>query len=114
MMKQSDLYRTTGGWEFMRFPGGNPTDGKLSAERQATCAACHGKPKRPRFRFQRISQVKLDLLIGREAPNRMCRIEATLVIRIGVPPWDHARSPLRRNVSGKHRDHNKQPRYSHE
>jgi hypothetical protein len=45
MVKQSDLYRTTGGWEFMRFPGGNPADGKLTAERQATCAACHGKRK---------------------------------------------------------------------
>src|SRR5882757_8624427 len=45
MVKQSELYRTTGGWEFMRFPGGNPTDGKLTAERQAACAACHANRK---------------------------------------------------------------------
>src|SRR6476646_1539743 len=41
MVKQSDLYLTTTGWGFMSFPGGNPADGKLTAERQAACAACH-------------------------------------------------------------------------
>jgi hypothetical protein len=51
MLKQSELYRTTGGWEFMSFPGGNPTDGKLTAERQAACAACHGKRKDHDFVF---------------------------------------------------------------
>src|SRR5882757_528267 len=45
MVKQRELYRTTGGWEFMSFPGGNPTDGKLTAERQAACAACHANRK---------------------------------------------------------------------
>jgi len=45
MVKQRELYRTTGGWEFMSFPGGNPTDGKLTAERQATCSACHSNRK---------------------------------------------------------------------
>jgi hypothetical protein len=43
MVKQSELFRTTAGWRFMSFPGGNPTDGKLTVERQAACAACHAK-----------------------------------------------------------------------
>jgi hypothetical protein len=43
MVKQSQLYRATTGWEFMSFPGGNPADGKLTVERQETCAACHAK-----------------------------------------------------------------------
>lgn len=43
MVKQGQLYRATAGWEFMSFPAGNPADGKLTAERQATCAACHAK-----------------------------------------------------------------------
>jgi hypothetical protein len=43
MVKQSQLYRATTGWEFMSFPSGNPADGKLTVERQATCAACHAK-----------------------------------------------------------------------
>ena len=51
MVKQSELYRTTGGWEFMRFPGGNTTDGKLTTERQAACAACHAKRKDHDFVF---------------------------------------------------------------
>jgi len=45
MVKQSELYKTTGGWEYMSFPGGNPADGKLSAERQASCATCHANRK---------------------------------------------------------------------
>ena len=45
MVKQSELYRTTGGWKFMSFPGGNPAEGKLTAERQATCSACHSNRK---------------------------------------------------------------------
>jgi hypothetical protein len=45
MLKQSELYRTTGGWEFMSFPGGNPAVGQLTAERQARCAACHANRK---------------------------------------------------------------------
>lgn len=43
MVKESERFRATGGWRFMSFPGGNPADGKLSAERQAACAACHAK-----------------------------------------------------------------------
>lgn len=45
MVRQSELYKTTGGWEYMSFPGGNPADGKLSAERQASCATCHASRK---------------------------------------------------------------------
>ena len=51
MVKQSELRRTTGGWEFMSFPGGNPTGGKLTAERQAACAACHANRKDHDFVF---------------------------------------------------------------
>lgn len=43
MLKQSELYRTTGGWRFMSFPNGNPANGNLTVERQAGCAACHAK-----------------------------------------------------------------------
>jgi len=51
MVKQSELYRTTGGWEFMSFPGGNPTNRNLTAERQAACAACHANRKDHDFVF---------------------------------------------------------------
>src|SRR5215469_11103791 len=34
MVKQSKGDGARGGWEFMSFPGGNPTGGKLKAERQ--------------------------------------------------------------------------------
>jgi hypothetical protein len=51
MAKQRELYRTTGGWEFMSFPGGNPTAGKLTAERQAACAVCHADRKDRDFVF---------------------------------------------------------------
>jgi hypothetical protein len=51
MVKLAELYRATGGWEFMSFPGGNPTDGKLTAERKAACAACHANRKDHDFVF---------------------------------------------------------------
>jgi hypothetical protein len=51
MVKQSELHRTTGGWEFMSFPGGNPTNGNLTAERQTACAACHASRKDHDFVF---------------------------------------------------------------
>jgi len=51
MVKQSELYRTTGGWEYASFPGGNPTDGKLTAARKAACAACHANRKDHDFIF---------------------------------------------------------------
>lgn len=43
MVKESERFRTTAGWKFMSFPGGNPAEGKLTVERQAACAACHAK-----------------------------------------------------------------------
>ncbi len=51
MVKDSERYRATGGWEFMSFPKGNPSDGRLTAERQATCSACHAKRKDHDFVF---------------------------------------------------------------
>jgi len=41
----------TGGWEFMSFSGNDQAHGKLSAERQATCVACHSRRKDNDFVF---------------------------------------------------------------
>lgn len=41
MIKHNERYASTGGWEFMSFSGNDQTNGKLTAERQATCAGCH-------------------------------------------------------------------------
>jgi hypothetical protein len=51
MVKDSERYPTTGGWQFMSFPEGKQTDGKLTAERQATCSACHAKRRDHDFVF---------------------------------------------------------------
>jgi len=51
MVKQSERYHTTGGWEFMSFPEGNPATGNLSAERKATCFTCHAHRKEHDFVF---------------------------------------------------------------
>lgn len=51
MVKQREMYAATGGWKYMSFPGGNQSDGKLSAERQATCAGCHASKKDHDFVF---------------------------------------------------------------
>jgi hypothetical protein len=51
MVKRSDLYRTTGGWEFMSFPSGDPTAAKLTIERQAACSACQTQRKDRDFVF---------------------------------------------------------------
>lgn len=51
MVKQSERSRGTGGWEFMSFPGSAQTAEKLTAERQATCSACHTKRKDHDFVF---------------------------------------------------------------
>ena len=51
MVKDSERYRATGGWEFMSFPKGDPSDGTLSPDRQATCSACHAKRKDHDFVF---------------------------------------------------------------
>ncbi len=51
MVKSSERCRATGGWDFASFPGGNPADGKLTAERKASCAACHANRKDHDFVF---------------------------------------------------------------
>ena len=45
MVKQSERFRSSGGWEFMSFQGNNRTDGKITAERKAACVACHSNRK---------------------------------------------------------------------
>lgn len=45
MVKQSERYASTGGWEFMSFSGNDQTNGKLPAARQAMCAGCHAHRK---------------------------------------------------------------------
>ncbi len=45
MVKQSERYAPTGGWEFMSFSGNDQTNGKLTAAQQATCAGCHAHKK---------------------------------------------------------------------
>jgi len=51
MVKDTERYRTTGGWQFMSFPGGNQAGGKLTVERHATCIGCHAKRKDHDFVF---------------------------------------------------------------
>jgi len=51
MVKHSQSYRTTGGWEFMSFPGGNQSDGKLAPERRTACYTCHAQRKDHDFVF---------------------------------------------------------------
>jgi hypothetical protein len=51
MVKQNDRYHATGGWKFMSFPGGDQTNGKLTAERQAICSKCHANRKDHDFVF---------------------------------------------------------------
>ena len=51
MVKESERYRTTGGWEFMSFPEGHPAGAKLTAERKAACFACHSQRKDHDFVF---------------------------------------------------------------
>ena len=45
MVKLSERYASTGGWEFMSFAGNDQINGKLTASRQATCAGCHAHRK---------------------------------------------------------------------
>jgi hypothetical protein len=49
MIKQSERYASTGGWEFMSFSGNNQTNGNLTAARQAICAGCHAQRKNHDF-----------------------------------------------------------------
>lgn len=51
MIKQSERYASTGGWEFLSFSGNDHTGGKLTAARQATCAGCHAHRKDHDFVF---------------------------------------------------------------
>ena len=51
MVKQSERYHTTGGWEFMSFPEGNPASGNVTAEKKAACFACHAHRKDHDFVF---------------------------------------------------------------
>src|ERR1041385_8280251 len=41
MVKDTQHYHTTGGWQFMSFPGDKQADGNLAADRQAVCSKCH-------------------------------------------------------------------------
>jgi len=45
MVKQDEVYGASGGWGFASFPKGDPNSPRLTAERQASCFACHGKHK---------------------------------------------------------------------
>ena len=51
MVKQSERYASTGGWEFMSFSGNDQSNGKLTAARQANCAGCHADTKDHDFVF---------------------------------------------------------------
>jgi cytochrome P460 len=51
MVKQSERDASTGGWKFMSFSGNDQKDGKLTAEREATCAGCHAHRKDHDFVF---------------------------------------------------------------
>jgi Cytochrome P460 len=51
MVKDTDRYRTTGGWHFMSFSGSKQTDGTLPADRQAVCFNCHANRKEHDFVF---------------------------------------------------------------
>jgi len=51
MVKQSERYHATGGWEFMSFPEGNPASANVTAERKAACFACHAQRKDHDFVF---------------------------------------------------------------
>ncbi len=51
MVKEREGYAPTGGWKYMRFPGGDQTSGKLTAEQQSTCAGCHANRKDHDFVF---------------------------------------------------------------
>lgn len=51
MVKQSERYASTGGWEFMSFSGSDEINGKLTPARQAACAGCHAQRKDHDFVF---------------------------------------------------------------
>lgn len=51
MVKQSARNASTGGWKFMSFSGNDQKDGKLTPEREASCAGCHAHRKDHDFVF---------------------------------------------------------------
>ncbi len=51
MVKQSEHYRKTGGWEFMSFPGGIPADGKLNGRAASSLCWLPRPPKRTMISF---------------------------------------------------------------
>ena len=51
MVKDTERYSMTGGWQFRSFSGSKQTDGKLTAERQAVCSNCHANRKDHDFVF---------------------------------------------------------------
>jgi Cytochrome P460 len=51
MVKDTQHYHTTGGWQFMSFPGDKQADGNLAADRQAVCSKCHASRKDHDFVF---------------------------------------------------------------
>lgn len=51
MVKDSKLYRETGGWGFETFKGDSQTEGRLTAEASKACFACHVSKKDSDFVF---------------------------------------------------------------
>lgn len=43
MVKDQKRFANNAGWGFARFVGGNHDSGKLTAEQQASCLACHAR-----------------------------------------------------------------------
>ena len=56
MMKDSQKYKATGGWDFEEFVGNDRTSGSLTSEASATCAACHAKGKTRDMVFTQVRQ----------------------------------------------------------
>jgi Cytochrome P460 len=56
MVKRTALYRDSGGWEFISYPGGDPTAGKHTEARQAACASCHAQRKEHDYVFSEFAK----------------------------------------------------------
>lgn len=57
MVKRNELYPTSDGWEFVSYPGGDPTAGKHTEARQAACASCHASRKEHSYVFSEFANV---------------------------------------------------------
>ena len=57
MVKRSELFRNSGGWEFVSYPGGDPTAGKHTEARQAACASCHASRKEHDYVFSEFARI---------------------------------------------------------